>query len=124
MKKEVEFKDLVGKTITDIKNHGDQIIFTCNDGSFYEMYHNQDCCETVEVEDIIGDLQDLLDSPILSASEDTSNENLFGKTKEYQDSFTWTFYNLATIKGHVTIRWYGESNGYYSESVSFYKTQK
>lgn len=123
MNKQVEFKDLIGKTITDIKNNGDEIIFTCNDGSLYKMYHDQDCCESVKVEDIIGDLNDLLNSPILSASEDTSNENPTGTTKEYQDSFTWTFYNLATIKGHVTIRWYGESNGYYSESVNFYKIQ-
>jgi hypothetical protein len=110
---------LIGKTLTSISVNEDEIIFTCDNGEKYLMTHYQNCCESVTVEDIVGDINDLLNSPILIAREDTSNDNPEGFTKEYQDSFTWTFYNIATARGHVTIRWYGESNGYYSESVDF-----
>jgi hypothetical protein len=73
----------------------------------------------VTVEDIVGDLADLVGDPILVAEEATSDQNPDGVTKKYQDSFTWTFYKFATRKGYVDIRWYGESNGYYSERVDF-----
>lgn len=117
---ETKFSDLLGKTIIEIKNTSDEIYFTCSDGVKYKMFHVQDCCESVQVEDIIGDLDDLLNSPILKAAADASDEHPVDKKPEYDESFTWTFYNIATIKGHVTIRWYGSSNGYYSEGVEFY----
>lgn len=72
------------------------------------------------MEDVCGDFDDLIGEPLLIAEVVTnSEENPPGVNPEYQDSFTWTFYKLSTIKGSVTIRWYGESNGYYSEDVSF-----
>ena len=115
-----KISDLLGKTLTACEKIGDDVIkFTCDDGKVYNMYHEQDCCECVSIEDINGDLQDLVGRPITLAEETTSSENPDGVTKEYQDCFTWTFYKLATIKGYVDIRWYGESNGYYSESVDF-----
>jgi len=126
---EIEFKELIGKTITkiNVNEENDRIEFFCkNENSIFKnvplvylMYHCQDCCESVSIEDINGDLDDLLNTPILQAEERTSRENPEGFEAEYQDSFTWTFYHLATIKGYVTIRWYGESNGYYSERVDF-----
>jgi hypothetical protein len=119
---ETNFSDLVGKTLTEVRGkEGDEKLeFVCADGSLYAMWHSQDCCESVDVESIVGDVQDLIGSPILIAEESTSDEDPPGVTHEYQpESQTWTFYKLATRKGYVDIRWHGTSNGYYSESVDF-----
>jgi hypothetical protein len=122
----LEVKELIGKTLTkiDVDMEGDEIIFTCDNGDKYKMYHDQDCCESVIIDDINGDINDLIGSPLLVAEELVSQDkNPIGvkKPKYQDDSFTWTFYKLATIKGYVDIRWYGDSNGYYSESVDFKK---
>ncbi len=109
---------ILGKTLTRIDKTEDRIVFADSDGEEYVMYHDQDCCEGVSIDDIAGDLDDLIGSPILRAEESSNRDN---PPTENTESHTWTFYHLATIKGYVTIRWYGESNGYYSESVSFCK---
>lgn len=119
----MKINELEGKTLKSItgKVGDDEIIFETEDGKKYRMYHPQDCCESVSVEDICGNLDNLIGTPILKATEDESDQNPEGVKPEGQDSFTWTFYNFSTVKGDVTIRWYGESNGYYSESVDFEK---
>jgi hypothetical protein len=115
-------KAMVGKTIVNIEGKvGDgQLTFFMEDGKKYTMLHYDDCCEYVRVEDIAGDLGDLIGSPLLAAEESTSRIGLDGKVSDESmcESFTWTFYKFATLKGYVTIRWLGESNGYYSESVT------
>lgn len=128
------FSSLVGKTMKDVRQIGDErIAFECDDGKEYALYHQQDCCESVSINDVCGDLADLVGSPILLAEEAESSDDppdiAASKAAERaanpngyywdDDSQTWTFYKLATLKGRVTIRWHGSSNGYYSESVTF-----
>lgn len=117
---DAKFSDLIGKTLVVVEPNHDEMLFVTANDERYQLYHSQDCCESVTIEDICGDLSDLLGSPILLA-EEVSNVDREPAAEYTPDSYTWTFYNIATIKGSVTIRWYGESNGYYSESVSFRK---
>lgn len=113
----MKFSDLLGKTCTSVVNKDNaELIFTLDNGEVHKLYHYQDCCELVEITEIHGDLNDLVGEPLTeveeSISENTENKNSY-------TSITWTFYKLGTKKGHVTVRWQGESNGYYSERVDF-----
>ena len=115
--------ELIGKTMTKVVENGDELTFYCESGEKYRFYHYQDCCEHVVIEDICGDLNDLVGSKTLNA-EEVYNERLVAQWDEgrsFNESHTWTFYKFATLKGYVDVRWLGESNGYYSESVSFCK---
>lgn len=112
--------EIIGEVLTRIDHvtsDGDitELHFATESGKEFRMYHCQDCCEWVRVEDVAGELDDLIGAPILQAEEVTKE----AEDGEYYESATWTFYKFATIKGSVTIRWLGESNGYYSETVDF-----
>ena len=113
---------LVGLTMAKVVVHStihgeDEVRFESTCGRVFRLYHSQDCCESVDIEDVCGDVEDLIGSPILMAEEATSPDG-------DSESGTWTFYKLATVKGYVTIRWLGRSNGYYSESVYFEEVSK
>ena len=61
---------------------------------------------------MVGDPKELIGAVVRVAEErEGESENV-----EYGTQ-TWTFYTLRTNKGSIDIRWLGESNGYYSESV-------
>jgi hypothetical protein len=125
---ETENLPILGKILTDVSvvvsrgmslynGREDKIYFTCADGTRYVMYHDQECGESVVIDDVIGDWDDLIGNPLLIA--EASSKSSTDDEKESEESQTWTFYRLATIGGYVDIRWLGESNGYYSERVTF-----
>jgi hypothetical protein len=108
-----------GKTFVKVEGSvgSGEMLFVTAEGERFLFGHYQDCCESVDINDIVGDLQDLVGEPLLIA------EEVKGATEpdeEHYESYTYTFYKFATRKGYVDVRWLGESNGYYSESVDLF----
>lgn len=101
--------ELLGETLINIERRDNEIIFDLENGKRYLMYHAQNCCEDVYIEDIAGNLNDLVGNTLLVAEtatkEGESGESLF------------TFYKFRTIKGDVTVRWYGTTDSVYALSV-------
>lgn len=113
---EQALRNMVGSIFPIVTATDSELVFE-NATDRYVFFHRQDCCESVYIESIVGDIEDLVNTPILTAEESSGDTPADSNAKPYE-SYTWTFYKFATFKGYVDIRWLGESNGYYSESVS------
>jgi len=108
--KHCEMKDLIGKKILEIvASENDVSIQT--DGGLFNIYHSQDCCESVTIHSI-GDIKSLVGKVVETATDDTVEAPPELPEDRYIDSETWT---KQTING-VEILWHGQSNGYYSET--------
>lgn len=115
-----EYSNIINQTITGVDistyDNNDAVILYFENGHYPAIYHDEECCESVELIDEDNDnhqsLRDLVGAKLLNFDV-TSNKP---ETTEYE-SETWTFYNLVTTKDIVQLRWFGTSNGYYSEEV-------
>ena len=113
---EAKMADMVGKVFTSVRNENTELVFE-NATERFVFFHQQDCCEHVSIEDVCGELQDLVGEPLLMA-EEVEGQTPVDFDEAEHESVTWTFYKFATRKGYVDVRWFGESNGFYSEGVS------
>ena len=112
---------MLGQTFVEVSGSvgSGEMTFVTASGQEFMFSHQQDCCEHVVINDITGDLEDLVGEPLLMA-EEVEGVIPVDFQEEDHDSVTWTFYKFATRKGYVDVRWLGESNGYYSESVELF----
>lgn len=118
------FFELKGKTITSIQgsNSDDSdTIITTSDGSIYTLTHIQDCCEHVRVYGTVGNIDDVLNEEVIAAEDTNPMDNPNAPDYKYYESATWSQFRIVTNKGTFEIWWLGESNGYYSETVSVIK---
>jgi hypothetical protein len=120
-KPDCSVEELVGKKIVDLaENHEGDLTFTMSDGSIYEMGYVPDCCATCVVESGLDDLKAMIGQKLVAVTEDSSKETPADVKQEYTpESQTWTFYTFRSNKATAQLRWFGSSNGYYSESVTF-----
>mgnify|MGYP001198372520 CR=1 FL=1 len=115
------FEDMIGKKFDKVFQHtspsGEDFMIFEKDGlPEFIFYHAQDCCESVYIEDVEGDLSDLSSGVIIEAEEYSKEV----ECDEYGEHTTYTFYKFSSTKGGVNIRWCGSSNGYYSERVDLF----
>ena len=116
--------DIVGKrvlAVNGLRKGSEAVDFLLSDGSVFEMAYHPDCYASCYILELDCAPEDFVDQVVLSA-EVVSNSGAESPPPpgEYApDSYTWTFVKFSTSKGHFTVRWYGESNGYYSETPSF-----
>lgn len=121
-----DVKQLIGRVVRKVEvNDSRDDVYFIFDHDAYRFYHLQDCCETVALHDIFGDVNDLIDCPILEASEDFCSDWPNDVNRPCcVDSYTWTTYIFRTEKGTVVFRWLGQSNGYYGETPYCHLTHK
>ena len=119
----MKFNELEGLSIFSIdglERQSELITITTDDNRTFKMYHDQDCCEHVYLADF--QLHGTYKGKVLKATVDTNEDD--EPEFEYEDTYTWTYYIIETENGKLTLRWFGSSNGYYSESVDFYEVNK
>ncbi len=117
MGEDKHISEFIGQKITKISggNKGDdEIVISFEAMPDIKILHFQDCCEDVQIEDIDANLQDFVGGQLLGIEK--SNGEL-PALDEYDDSYTWSFVKIKTTKGWANVRFYGTSNGYYSEDV-------
>ena len=111
--------------ITDIKiEESSEIVFKTENNKKITMFHENGCCETVFIYSKTDNLNILIGKTIVDVTETVLADHTFDRFLEaqYDDSFTWTFYNFF-YNGvddkieEIEIIWFGASNGYYDEGV-------
>ena len=93
----INIEQLTGMTITAVvyKESDESLLIHLNT-HVLEMLHQQDCCETVYLADVVGSFEDLIGYPLLDVSETIVNNELIG------ESSTASYYNFRPVKARYS----------------------
>jgi hypothetical protein len=123
---DVDIGTMVGSVVLRASRDEDSITFETDRGTWL-LRHERDCCEEVTIEEVNIDLATV--AGLVTRAEEASSVgglhgDAEGKEDAWGDSWTWTFYRFCIGGQDFEARWFGQSNGYYSEDVDVTFTSK
>lgn len=102
---------LKGETVKAIVCSAEAVDLYTKSGKHFRWSHQQDCCETVR---LVHSNSDKFNDPTGQEIYDVIESVVIGK------GITVTTWILnCDYDNNIVFTWHGESNGYYSEDVSF-----
>lgn len=106
-------ENLIGEILSyvDVDTETNRILLTTQSGKTIMIYHDQECCEGVEIQSVEGDWLKLVGRPITSAEqfEEDATEQV---VPDWDcGSCTKTTITLKADDATVVSRWIGTSNG-------------
>lgn len=116
-------------SVDGLDKDSERVVFECESGKIFTFFHEEDCCESVQLCDFDLEAGEIIGHTVLYAYESTNSGDdettpRAQRPDKYSESWTWTFYRICTTGGTLCMRWLGESNGYYSERVEVEITKK
>ena len=102
---------LKGETIKSIACSDQEVDLYTESGKHFRWSHHQDCCESVR---LVHNNIDEVNNPIGREIYDAIESVVVGKCITVT---TWIL--NCHYDNNIVFTWHGESNGYYSEDVSF-----
>ena len=121
----MQIKELIGEVLThiDTDEENNEIMLTTKSGRIIKIFHYQNCCEYVSIEDTDGNWHDLIGKVIIEATHDEFEK---GEPEPEYPDYSWTRTSLKFVVDDATVisKWIGSSNGYYSETVDIQEITK
>lgn len=114
------FHSMFQKTISSIAGKiGDkEMMFLSSDKKVFKFWHHCICQEPIVITQIIGDISNLIDKPLICAKEIALNSLNYKKYCVIPTEGRNFAFKFATTKGQVIILWSGK-NQKCSEAISF-----
>jgi len=111
--------EVYGKIVEKIDYSKDEFVLSFTDGTQLKFYHEQYCCEKVYITQFVFSIPEIKGFASIIGKELKSIKESYKKGEWEYGTYTETKLEFDTSCGKFEVHWYGESNGWYDENVSF-----